>query len=243
MAAVVVLGVLLDGDIGEVDVHVVDGVHVVGVLVRAEAREAVAVHVDAERAVVGDERVDAQVELLAADQQRLVHVAADDVGLARELRRVRPVCGPLADLRELVDDEDALALRVVRRLHDPHLRRVLAELLDEERVVGREEVGRRQKVEVVPLLWRQPEPAVVRALRLGEEPLDLLAVALDVLDEHVLARELVVVWEVVDQLALVQADARLGVEQLARGVHARPVEVPVGVVRPGARPAAPLEVR
>lgn len=46
-----------------------------------EAAEARAVEVDGERVVGGDEDVDAHVELLVADQQRVVDVSLHDVGL------------------------------------------------------------------------------------------------------------------------------------------------------------------
>ena len=88
----------------------------VRVLERAEAREAAAVRVHAQRAVREHEHVDAQVELLAADEERRVDVPRDDVRVAPRRRlpahlllvRARP---PL-HLREPVDDEDADALRL-----------------------------------------------------------------------------------------------------------------------------------
>ena len=83
--------------------------------------------------VAGDQHVYAQVELLAADQQRVLHVPdththtqtdADtdtdtdrtvlpgyDVGLLERHLGPAALRAPLLDLRQLVDDEDALALR------------------------------------------------------------------------------------------------------------------------------------
>lgn len=46
------------------------------------------------------------------------------------------VPGPLLDLRQLVDEEDAFALRLSTRLHDPCAGWVLAKLLHKEVVVS-----------------------------------------------------------------------------------------------------------
>ena len=62
----------------------------------------------------------------AADEVRPVDVARDDVGLAR-LGRGPAAGGPLPELGELRDEEDAPALRRVRRLHDP--RRIVTKKL------------------------------------------------------------------------------------------------------------------
>lgn len=48
------------------------------------------------------------------------------------------VSGPLLDLGQFVDEEDAFALSLPTGLHDPSAGWVLAELLHEEIIIGRE---------------------------------------------------------------------------------------------------------
>jgi hypothetical protein len=87
------------------------------------------------------------------DQQRALDVAGDDVGLFPRARGLRPAAlrAPLLDLRQLVDEEDALALRARRGLHDPHGVGVAPELLHEQRVVGGQQVGHRHEVQTARL--------------------------------------------------------------------------------------------
>lgn len=63
----------------------------------------------------GDEDVDAHVEFLVADQQRVVDVSLDDVGLGL-VAGVRPV----RDLADCPEEEDTLALTAAD-LHHPRL--------------------------------------------------------------------------------------------------------------------------
>lgn len=114
-------------------------------MVVGEAGEPVAVEVDGERVVGEAERVDAHVELASAEEQRVEDVALADVVLGRE---VLVGALPLADVRDLVEDEDALALALGGRLHDPqHLLAVLPlELLVEDHVLAGHQEGRRQEV-------------------------------------------------------------------------------------------------
>mmetsp|Transcript_25006 Transcript_25006/g.63425 ORF Transcript_25006/g.63425 Transcript_25006/m.63425 type:complete len:211 (-) Transcript_25006:8-640(-) len=166
--------------------------------------------------------------------------------------RVGLGCCPPLDLRQLVDDEDALALRFGGGFHYPHLSGVLAELLHKQRVVGGQQECGGQEVKVDALVGQLRcdeaggcalDPArLARELGLGVQLLHLLAVPLDVLHHQVLASQLVVVGEVVDQLVVAQPVARLGVEELSHRVHARPIKVPVALVGAAADPAAPLKV-
>ena len=50
------------------------------------------------------------------------------------------VFGPFLDLRDLVDEEDALALSLGSRLHDPCAVRILLEVFGEHIVVGRHHI-------------------------------------------------------------------------------------------------------
>ena len=169
--------------------------------------------------------------------------AGVSAGAPAGARRLRGAAsrGETPELRELVDEEDAFALGLPRGLDDP--RRVLrpraldpAELLREEGVVRREGEGEREEIGRARG-GRRILPALLAAL------LQLLAVALHVLHHQVLARELVVVREVVHELVLPEADAVVGVEDLPHRVHVRPEDVPVLVraLLPPA-PTAPLEV-
>lgn len=55
-----------------------------------------------------------------------------------DLRGGAAVSGPLFDLGQLVDEEDAFALSLPAGLHDPSAGRVLAELLHKEIIISRE---------------------------------------------------------------------------------------------------------
>lgn len=145
---------LLHRDVGEVHVGVVEVV--VGVLHGAEASEARAVDVGLQRAVGGDQHVEAEVKLLATDQQRVVDVVGNHVAVlgGRAALLPSPAVRPFLDLGELVDQEYAGALRAAGRLHDPGGGRAAPELLNEEAVVSRQRVRRRHEVKL-----RQPTRA------------------------------------------------------------------------------------
>lgn len=64
----------------------------------------------------------------------------------RRSRGGAAVPGPLLDLGQLVDEEDAFALRLSTRLHDPRAGWVLAKLLHKEVVVGRKHERHRNKI-------------------------------------------------------------------------------------------------
>eukprot|EP00981_Chlorochromonas_danica_P015428 scaffold12089_cov176-Ochromonas_danica.AAC.6 len=183
MLAVVFVVVLLDGDVCQMDEGVVQVSDVRGVLHIAESGEAVHVLISFERSKGSDEHVEAQVELLAADEQRVLDVARDDVGLFQRQRGPLALGGPLLDLRQLVDDEDALALGARGGLHDPDRVGTAPELLHEERVVRGQQVSHGHEV------------CGKDGLRVSRQ---LLHVALDVLHHEILAGQLEVVGEVVD---------------------------------------------
>lgn len=138
-------------------------------------------HVALQRPICGHQDVEAQVKFLSSYQQRVVDVQGDDVGLfaarscykpeiphvanafarsqmSDDARRVftdsrggAAVSGPLFDLGQFVDEEDAFALGLAAGLHDPGAGRVLAELLHKEVIVGGEHEGHRNEI------WRREE--------------------------------------------------------------------------------------
>lgn len=136
------------------------------------------------------------------------------------------VPGPLLDLGQLVDEEDAFALSLSTGLHDPRAGRVLAELLHKEVIVGGEHERHGDKIctKHTSQAVTQHSKACVSLLRFPRQPdgftqinifpvlvllrqrttllLQLLAVALDILDHQVFPGQLVVVGEVVDHLVV-----------------------------------------
>lgn len=60
------------------------------------------------------------------------------------------VSGPLLDLGQFVDEEDAFALSLATGLHDPRAGWVLAELLHKEVIIGREHECHRNKICMKP---------------------------------------------------------------------------------------------
>jgi hypothetical protein len=72
-------------------------------------------------------------------------------------------------------------------------------------------------------------------------PLQVAPVSLDVLDHSVLARKLIVVGEVVDDLVVCQPEPAVWVEYLPHAAHTGPVKVPVARVV-HSHPLALLEV-
>jgi len=151
MRFVVAITHFLDSDVGQVNHHIVKFSHVARVFLRAEAGESPRVQVHFQRLVTRDEHVHAQVEFLAADEERLFYVSRNDVVLL-EIGSLVILnfghVGPLPQLRQLIHQEYAFALRPVRRLHDPgHLRRAL-EFFLEKVVVSRQLISQRHDVEV-----------------------------------------------------------------------------------------------
>lgn len=63
--------------------------------------------------------VDPQVKLLPANQQGVFNVSRYKIGIL--CRQACPTCAtaPLFDLRQAIDDEDALPLGSICRLHNP----------------------------------------------------------------------------------------------------------------------------
>mmetsp|Transcript_39471 Transcript_39471/g.112553 ORF Transcript_39471/g.112553 Transcript_39471/m.112553 type:complete len:213 (-) Transcript_39471:431-1069(-) len=159
---VVVLRSSLHGDVGEMDKQVVELSDVARVVLVAKPTETILVQVCRDGPEVGDEYEQPQVELLAPDQQRTLNVPGYDIRLP-QLQRLegvlvlgcaRPACprrsapsrGPLAELCELGDQEDAPPLGLVGGLHDPGRLGVLAELLHKQRVVRRQQIRRRHEI-------------------------------------------------------------------------------------------------
>lgn len=78
---VVTITILLNGDVCQVDHHVVHFSHVARVFFGAESREASSVQIGSQRFVARDQNVHAQIEFLTTDEQGLLDVPGDDVGL------------------------------------------------------------------------------------------------------------------------------------------------------------------
>lgn len=114
-------------------------------MIVSKACKTVPVEVDGKRVVGDAERVDAHVELPASEEERVENVSLADVVFGGD---VLVGALPLADVADLVEDEDALALALGSGLHDPqHLLTVLPlELLVEDDVLAGHQEGRRQEV-------------------------------------------------------------------------------------------------
>lgn len=196
---------LLYAHVGEVHVHVIQLRHAGVVLNRAKAAEAELELVRLQRPERRDQHVQAHIELLAADEERIVYVARYHVGLLADLRRksIARLARPFLQLRQLVDQKDAGALRFAARLHDPRGQRILAILLDKHIVVGgqNERGGHEVKVQVLAADGAAGAGIVSLLGQLAAVALQVLAVTLDVFDQQILARQLVAVWKVVDHSA------------------------------------------
>mmetsp|Transcript_4055 Transcript_4055/g.11846 ORF Transcript_4055/g.11846 Transcript_4055/m.11846 type:complete len:493 (+) Transcript_4055:1522-3000(+) len=162
------------------------------VLLRAQPHEPLAVQQDAQRLDGHDERVDAQVELVAVDEQRVLHV------LLRDLpdRRV----DVLGALREV----DALALAAAVRLHDERRHAAPALLPLAADVVA----------QVVQLVRQHPAPRAEIVLQ-REEALH----APDGDGEVPLVADAVHAGKVVDLLVGLEPHYALGLHALVRPVH------------------------
>jgi hypothetical protein len=115
-----------------------------------ESRKPGSVEVDCKRLVGGAESVNSHVEFLASEKQGVSDVSLDNVGFSlRVLGVVAKVVLPLRDLLDFVEDENALALRLADRFHDPEgfwVVRLLFEFLVKDRVFRRQMEGHRKEV-------------------------------------------------------------------------------------------------
>mmetsp|Transcript_1881 Transcript_1881/g.6340 ORF Transcript_1881/g.6340 Transcript_1881/m.6340 type:complete len:261 (+) Transcript_1881:626-1408(+) len=195
-----------------------------------KAREAPAVEVGLQGGKGRHEDVEPHVELLAADQVRILDVALHDVRLRLQIllssslrvkallllllllpSMIAPLARvPLGDLREARKEEDAPALGGADGFHDPHAARPL-EFLDEHRVLPRQHET--QGGEVVEIR-RGP-----LALRRSLHPLQIL-------HQKILPTQLAAVTEVVQTLRRVEVRR---VEDLVHPLTLRPEDVPVEV--------------
>ena len=113
----------------------------------SETTESAAVQVHGQRLVARHQNIDSKIELFAANQKRVHDILLHDVWLClRAVGLPAEVILPLADLRQLVEQEDTAALRLADRLHDPDTAN-LAELFYEEAVVAWQVERRWEKVE------------------------------------------------------------------------------------------------
>jgi hypothetical protein len=127
-------------------VGILDLLYFVGVAMVGEACKACPVEVDCQRLVCCHKAIYAHIELLTPDQKWVHDVTLNDIWLRLwAFWFPSEIVLPLSDLCELVEEEDAFALRFADRLHNPD-RTDLSELLNEEAVVARQIVGRWIKV-------------------------------------------------------------------------------------------------
>ena len=233
---VVLIGVLLDGHVRQMHHHVAKLVGVRGIFLITEPCEAERAQPDPHRAEAGDKYVNSQVEFFTAYKKRPVNIATDDVLLALlRVERQLAAVGPLLDLPQLVDEEDAGALRPRGRFHNPGGSRVLFELLLEYHIVVWKAIGHRHDVQIdlVAVLVTLSDRIVLL--------LHVLSEALEILDHQVLAGQLKMVGEVVQQLHIVHSKATVRIEYVLDGPRQSPVDVPLLVVLLW-HPAALLEV-
>ena len=215
---VVRVAVLLHRDVRQVHKRVVEVVLVLRVLVVAEAGKAQARLVRLQGPVRSHAHVKPKVELLPPNEKRVLDVLGHDVSVrAVHLDRTWPLSRvPLANLAELVDEEDAFPLRPRGGLEYPSGVGLAPVLLREQGIVARKnESGGHE----------------VQDGRVSPLPLKLLPVPLHVLHHQVLPRDLVVVREVVDKLVVPEPHVAVRAKHLLSTVHARPVDVPVVLVR------------
>lgn len=126
------------------------------VAVAGEASEPFSVEIDSQRVVVHDKHVDAQIELLASQQQWTVDVPLHNIRFCqhkssdycRVVGLPTGITSPVRDTRQFIEDEDALALRLGDGLGDPQPVRVLGKLFLEDWVVCRQVVS----------LWNEVNP-------------------------------------------------------------------------------------
>ena len=206
--------------------HVVQFVHVRVVLHRAEATEPQLVNVTLQWTIRGDQHVHAEIELLSADEQRVLDVSRYHVRvLAREV--VHParftVASPLLDLRETIDEKDAGTLRTAGRLHDPRGGRILTKLLHKEIIITGKQKRRRNEIQkyILPRFVFLRENTVLL--------LKVFTVTFQVLQHQIFPGEVIMVWEMIDYLIVVESVTTLDVEYLSHCRHRGPIEVPVAI--------------
>ena len=210
---VVLVAVLLDGHVGQV-LHQILGVERIAVVLDgAEAGKPRSVHVDPERPVGENQKVDPEVKLLPSQQQRVVHILRDHP--PRVPHGVPRLGGlPLFELRQLLHDKDPRPKRAPRRLDDPRRVGPLLVLFHKDVVLGRERKRRREKVDL---------------LRLTHPPFlhKLLPVPLDVLHHQILLGDVLVSGKVVQNLVVGQPEPSLWVERRPSSRPRPPVKVPI----------------
>lgn len=216
--------------------HVVQLVDVRGIFLITEPSKAERAQPDLHGAETGYEHINSQVELFATYEQRPIDIATDDVLLALlRVERQLAAVGPLLDLPQLVDEEDAGTLRPRGRFHNPGGGWVLFELLLENYIVVWEAISHRNDVQI---------DLVAVLVTLGDRIVLLLHVlseALEILDHQVLAGQLKMVGEVVQQLHIVHSKVVFRVEYVLDGPRQSPVDVPL-LITLLRDPAALLEV-
>ena len=103
----------------------------------SEPRESSAVQINSQWRIGSAQCIDSHVKLLTSDQQRIIDVFLDNIGLSlRVFRIVSEVVFPLGDLLQFVKEKNADPLRFSDGLHYPQTLAILVflELLAEDGV-------------------------------------------------------------------------------------------------------------
>mmetsp|Transcript_76645 Transcript_76645/g.164365 ORF Transcript_76645/g.164365 Transcript_76645/m.164365 type:complete len:307 (-) Transcript_76645:31-951(-) len=228
---IIVFVMLLHSNIGEVYHRIGQVGRVHRKAYMREARKPTTIHIDRERLVASDKHIQAQVELLAADEQGIRKIPLDHVGLCVFLLFLILVYAPLPgilivlakplwilppgrNITELVKEEDALPLRLAYGLHDPDrtVGLLALELLHKHRVLRRKHEGRGVACSKGLGIFVQ-----TISLRL---PLS----SLQVLHHQILPSKLVMVAEVVHLLLRLQMDV---VEHVVDPLLVAPEKIPI----------------
>ena len=98
MLRIVIVGILLNRDIGQVDKEIVQVIGRLIVSNRTKPAKPHFVHVRLQRAKRSDKDINAQVKLFAANQQRVSNVATDYIRVLRRWWGDRALCAPLFQL-------------------------------------------------------------------------------------------------------------------------------------------------
>lgn len=158
--------VFLDGDVGQMDEHVVDFGHVWRVQLVAKPSEAFVEHPGFERAVRSDETIHSEIEFFAADEHGVIDVTGNDpdvVGLKVFEGGVEVGTGD--DFFELVDffkQENALTLGFIVGFDDPGGIGIFLEFFKKYGVLiwVRREVLGKMKVCGKNSMWRLGPPQI-----------------------------------------------------------------------------------
>ena len=80
----------------------------------SEASKSSSIEIDGEISMRGDKNIDSQIELFVSDEERIVNIALNDIGLSLILH-----FDPLFDFADVFKQKDATALALPDGFHDP----------------------------------------------------------------------------------------------------------------------------